>query len=98
MLFKNPSRHFSAIEVSHEQRSNQHSASNQLEQLTKHGLLKVNDAKMYQYAPGDDELHQKVEKLYELYKEMPVAVITCIYDKPKDKLKDLSDAFKLKKD
>lgn len=98
MLLTNPEKKFSAEEVSRELRSNVHSAENQLEQLTNKGLLRKQEPRHYQYAPSSDEKDQKVKELHDIYRKMPVAVVTCIYEKPQDKLKDFSDAFKLKKD
>jgi hypothetical protein len=98
MLHQQPEKLFSAEAVCKELRSNVHSSSNQLAQLASRGLLKINDNKLYQYGPSSEELNQKVQKLFEIYKEMPVAVVTSIYEKPKDRLKDFSDAFKIKKD
>jgi predicted transcriptional regulator len=98
MLLNHPARTFTAEEVSKELRSNNHSASNQLRKLCDLKLLKNTNDKFFQYGPSTPELDQKVKELYEVYTQMPVAVITSIYDKPQDKLKDFADAFKLKKD
>lgn len=98
MLFNNKDREFTAEYVSKEMRSNHHSATNQLSQLAHRGLLASTDAKTYKYWPATPELDEKVKTLASLYNEMPVAVVTCIYEKPTDKLKDFSDAFKFKKD
>lgn len=98
MLYNNKDREWDAESVSKELRSNHHSAENQLSQLTNKGFFKVNDFKKYKYGPSSDEVNQKIARLHDIYNEMPVAVVTCIYDKPKDILKDLSDAFRLKKD
>lgn len=97
MLYSRRERSFTPENVCKELRSNVHSASNQLSLLAQRGLLKVNN-RDYQYAPSSPELDLQVQRLLEIYKEMPVAVVTCIYEKPQDKLKDLSDAFRLKKD
>lgn len=97
MLFNNRSREWNAEGVSKEMRSNTHSAANQLEQLFVKGFLTVSSSKFYQYKPTQD-LDEKVSRLAEVYKEMPVAVVTCIYEKPSDKLKGFANAFKFKKD
>ena len=98
MLFNNRDRDFTADSVSKEMRSNLHSATNQLTQLANKGLLASTDAKTFKYWPATPELDEKVKSLAILYNQMPVAVVTCIYEKPTDKLKDFSDAFKFKKD
>lgn len=83
--------------ISKELRSNDRSAESQLLHLSEKGLLEKNE-KEYQYKPASEELHQKVKLTYEQYKERPVSVIAGIFEKPQDKLKNFSDAFKLKKD
>jgi predicted transcriptional regulator len=98
MLLSYPEKKFSAADVSRELRSNTHSATNQLNHLSQKGLLKSHDNNCFQYAPLTPEMDEKVKQLYDVYKEMPVAVVTWIYEKPQNKLKDFSDAFKLKKD
>lgn len=98
MLFNNKNREWTAESVSKEMRSNSHSAANQLDQLFAKGFLTVSATKQYQYKPTSPELDEKVSRLSQVYKEMPVAVVTCIYEKPTDKLKGFSDAFKFKKD
>lgn len=98
MLFNNRDREFSAENVSRELRSNNHSASNQLLQLKQKGLLASLDDKAFKYWPATPELDEKVKHLASIYEQMPVAVVTCIYEKPKDTLKSFSDAFKFKKD
>lgn len=98
MLYNNKNREFTAENVSREMRSNSHSASNQLLQLKHKGLLATTDEKSYKYWPATPELDEKVKSLAALYNEMPVAIVTCIYEKPTDRLKGFSDAFKFKKD
>lgn len=98
MLFNEPDRIWSPEYVSKVMRTNNSSASNQLTQLVSKGLIKEIDSRQYKYSPDNQELHQLVTNLNEIYKEKPVAVVTCIFERPQDKLRDLSDAFKLKKD
>lgn len=98
MLFNNKDREYTAETVSKEMRSNSHSASNQLSHLKEKGLLAETEGKKFKYWPATPDLDEKVKHLADLYNEMPVAIVTCIYEKPTDKLKDFSNAFKFKKD
>lgn len=98
MLFNNSEREWNAASVAKELRTSESSAGNYLSYLAAKNLLLSRETKFYQYKPGTPELTEIVPRLSELYKEMPVAIVTCIFEKPKDKLKDLSDAFRLKKD
>lgn len=97
MLVDNSDRAWDAEEVSKELRSNKTSASQQLHDLAGKGLLKKEQEKFH-YQPLTDDLHQKVKTLSDLYIQMPVTIVTAIFERPQDKLKDLSDAFKIKKD
>lgn len=98
MLANRSDKEWNSSSVSKELRCNEASAQRYLEQLASKNLLLSRETKFYQYKPGTEELNNKVLQLKDLYKEMPVAVVTCIFEKPQDKLKDLSNAFRLKKD
>lgn len=97
MLSSTPELWFDAEAVSKELRSNKTSATNHLNNLLDHGLL-IKNENLYKYQPKNQELKNKVTALYHAYHERPVAVVTCIFDKPSDKLKEFADAFKFKKD
>lgn len=97
ILYLNPDKQFTADSISKELRTNIRSAEVQLQHLSDKGLLQKAD-KHYTYKPLTEELNQNVKHTYEVYKEKPVAVIAGIFEKPQDKLKNFSDAFKLKKD
>lgn len=98
MLFNNKDREYTAAEVAKLMRSNDHSAHNQLNQLASKGLLAEVQEHKFKYWPATPDLDDKVKKISDLYTHMPVAVVTCIYEKPKDILKGFADAFKFKKD
>lgn len=97
ILFSHPDKSFTADAISKELRTNERSAEVQLLHLSEKGLLSKNE-KNYQYKPNTEELHEKVKLTYDLYKERPVSVIAGIFEKPQDKLRNFSDAFRLKKD
>ena len=98
MLFSNPGKEWSADSVSKESRSNMTAATQQLESLARNGLLKSTDSKTYIFQPTQIENTELVKRLFDIYHDAPVAVVTCIYEKPTDKLKGFADAFKIKKD
>ncbi len=97
MLYKTPEKKWDVESIRKEMRSSLSSASQQLTSLTEKGLLRC-EGNNYSYGPSSAELDNKVKKLHQLYHEMPVAVVTCIYERPTEKLKNFSDAFKIKKD
>lgn len=98
MLYSNPNKDWSAELVSRESRSNMTAATQQLESLARNGLLKISDSKTYKFQPTNPDMHELVKRLFDIYHDAPVAVVTCIYEKPTDKLKGFADAFKIKKD
>lgn len=98
MLYTHHDTLFNAQAISKELRTNTRSAEAQLKHLAEKGLLSVDEKQCYQYKPISEELHKRVISVYDIYKVKPVAVVACIFDKPTEKLKDLSNAFKLKKD
>ena len=97
-LFSDPQKDWNAEELSKEMRSNITAATIQLVNLQRYGLIKSNDQKLFRYETSDIDMNKKVETLAQLYHDKPVAVVSCIYEKPTDKLKGFADAFKLKKD
>lgn len=98
MLYLHHDKSFNAESISKELRTNYRSAEAQLKYLAEKGFLRADERQCYQYKPQSEELHVSVIKVYEIYKVKPVAVVACIFEKPKEKLRDLSNAFKLKKD
>ncbi len=98
IFFNNPDKNWSPVSISQELRTNVTSAANQMAKLAANGFIKNVSGDLYIYDPTTEELRMKVDHLHLAYKEMSVAVISFIYEKPSDKLKGFADAFKLKKD
>lgn len=97
MLYSTPEKKWDAQNVSKELRSNVTAATIQLENLQSKGLITVDESHQYSYHESS-ALHETIKLLFNLYHAKPVAVVSCIYEKPTDKLKGFSDAFKIKKD
>lgn len=83
--------------MSNELRSHETIVKQQMRKLWSDGFLKETEPDEFVYAPSP-ELDEYVDLLCRTYKDMSVAVIAFIYEKPTDKLKGFADAFKLKKD
>lgn len=98
MLFATPNKKWDALSVSKELRSNESAATIQLEDLRDKGLLVMDDSHHFLYHPINDELHEKVKILLNLYHDKPVAIVACIYERPQDKLKGFANAFRIKRD
>ena len=52
----------------------------------------------YVYSPSSAHAAKIVEELSVLYKIRRVTIITLIYSKPSEQIRDFSDAFRFKKD
>lgn len=98
IFFNHPEKEWSPVSISQELRTNVTSAANQMAKLASTGFIKNVSGDLYVYDPVTEALRHKVEQLQHSYKEMSVAVISFIYEKPSDKLKGFADAFKIKKD
>ncbi len=96
-FFNQPNREWTPSAMSLEIRSHETIIRQQMEKLAASGFLKADSQERYTYAPTA-ELIPRVENLNKVYREMSVAVIAFIYEKPTDKLKGFADAFKIKKD
>lgn len=97
IFFENQNTVWNAESISRELRTHVAMASKQMEILSHKKILKKNDQE-FSYSPQSPKLHESIVKLYELYHERPVSIVTFIFTKPEDKLKGFADAFKFKKD
>lgn len=97
-LVLQPGKAWDAKTIAKELRSNSTSAGNQLSELHSKKLIQKINNESFQYIPQDKTLDDLIKTLRSNYIDRPVAIITCIYEKPSEKLKVFSDAFKLKKD
>lgn len=66
----------------------------QMSELARAGLVAEAEGR-YAYAPSTPELDSAARELALAYKERRVAVITLIFSKPPDHLRDIADAFRL---
>lgn len=98
-FYKNPLNKWTVASLSKELRSNETQTANFIVHLEKCGFIRKEEgAEIYIYAPRDPVLEKNVELLHETFQQKSVAVISYLYEKPKDKLKGFADAFKFKKD
>ncbi|MBA2404960.1 MAG: hypothetical protein H0V66_09335 [Bdellovibrionales bacterium] len=97
VIFQNKPKLWTSESISKELRTHPAMAGKQMEILVQKGILGHQD-EQYFYSPQDKIIDQKVEKLFQLYLEKPVAVVTYIFTKPEERLKGFADAFKIKKD
>lgn len=71
-----------------------------LAQLWSQGFLAVNSGAppLYQYSPTSPELGQMVDRMAEVYARHLVPVTNLIHSKPRTRIQEFADAFKLRKD
>ncbi len=69
----------------------------QMEALYSKGMLKKTDG-FFSYCPRNEFINSKVDKLFLIYHESPVEIVTFLFTQRDEKLKGFADAFKFKKD
>ncbi|MBA2404141.1 MAG: hypothetical protein H0V66_05170 [Bdellovibrionales bacterium] len=97
LFYSFPDKFWNNEELSKETRTNVSAVSRNLSQLLSRKLILKRDEN-YKYNPENQEINLQVQQFFMVYQERPVAVITFIYEKPRDVLQDFANAFKLKKD
>ena len=99
LLHAEPGRDFTAAEVSQRVYTVPAAAILRLEELTASGLLSSDRASdpRYRYAPRSPELAARVDTLAAAYRADRVAVVRLIYEIPKDPVRSLADAFRLRR-
>ena len=61
-------------------------------------VSKGSDLALYRYEPASQELHAMLERLAEIYAKHLVPVTNLIHSKPKPRIQEFADAFRLRKD
>ena len=102
LLYADPNRSWSAVEVGTESRTNEWSAQMHLEDLFRRGLLRSEGEQPARFQ-FETRFSTIVDTVARTYRERRAAVITTIYTKPDeplppDPIQAFADAFKLKKD
>ena len=71
-----------------------------LDHLCREGLLTIssNEQTIYRYQPKSLELHNNVNRVAEVYKKHLVPVTNLIHSKPRVRIQEFADAFRLRKD
>jgi hypothetical protein len=99
LLHRDPARWWTAGQVSMELYTSLASADDRLRDLAARTLLVVEPTRppRYRYEPGTEEARDVVGLLAETYRERRVTVITLVFSKPQDAIRDLADAFRIGK-
>jgi hypothetical protein len=99
LFFRTSPRTWDAAEVARELRIDAGSAGGLVTDLSARGFLGPDQAApgRHRYAPSSPSLSSAVPALETCYRERRVAVITQIFAKPPEPLRQFAEAFRLKK-
>ncbi len=97
LLKRDPERCWTAAELLGELRASTSLVSDNLQRFERSGLVVLDDAGCYRYAPANPVLDGLCGELEAAYRERPVALINLIAAPP-DPLQSLADAFKFRGD
>jgi hypothetical protein len=61
-------------------------------------ILTASEPALYLYRPASPELRQMLDRLTEIYSKHLLPVTNLIHSKPKTRVQEFADAFKLRKD
>ena len=97
LLHRNPARWWTAADVNAEIRTSLASAADRLRDLAERRLAGVEPGTLprYRFAPVDAAVGGLVSRVAETYRKHRVAIVTLVYSKPSDAVRDLADAFRL---
>lgn len=100
LLANSPEQGWTPDAVSRELRSTEAAARKYLSELTASGLLTTQDSKnaIFQYQPKRPELDLLVKKLIAAKATFYPRIIQLIYDRPIEKIRELADAFRIRKE
>ena len=101
LLFAQRERAFTTTEISEELRIDANWVDGQLSRMCISGILictSQSNVFSYQYQPARKDLDDAVKGLADAYVQRRVSVVSLIFNKPIDRLKNFADAFRLRKD
>lgn len=98
LLEKRTRPDWSAAEVAAELRIDPQWTERKLDELHARGLVTCQSGppERYRFNPGASEQAAIVSQLAQCYERRRVSIITLIYSKPKDHLRNFADAFRLR--
>jgi hypothetical protein len=99
-LHRQPSEWWTPDRMADELRTSRASVATRLAEMTERGLIEVDpDGELrYRYRPKKPDTERVVQLLERLYVERRVSLITLIFSKPLDSIRDFSDAFRFRKE
>lgn len=97
LLAQEPKKLWTADEVRRELRTNESMAASQLDNLLKLGFLNQGPNGAYYFDPIELKSAHLVNQLIESYRDRKMMIINLIYSKPTEKVRNLAEAFKIRK-
>jgi DNA-binding IclR family transcriptional regulator len=98
-LREEPDRTWTIAEVYQKVRSSERSVSQNLEELSRRGLLRQEGQSLiYRFAPQTDALRATIDQLAHLYAERRVRIVEAIYSERVSEVDEFAKAFRLRKD
>lgn len=97
-LYQRRGMEFAIHTIASELRTNAEYAKKQLEELAELGLVKrcsAPDCFVYESTPDLNEILETINNNYSRHR---MAIINLLYSQPLDRIREFSDAFKIKKD
>jgi hypothetical protein len=97
-LHRHASEWWTAERMADDLRTSRASVAARMADMSVRGLLEVQEeGPRYRYRPATPGVEAVVQLLDRLYTERRVSIITLIFSKPLDSIRDFSDAFRVRK-
>jgi hypothetical protein len=100
LLRSTPNRSWSVRELAARLYITEQQTTELIVRLWTHGFItsQAGEPPLYQYHPTSIEIRNKVDRLAELYAKHSLPLTNLIYAKPKIRVQQFADAFKIRKD
>ncbi|ESQ93350.1 hypothetical protein ABAC460_01195 [Asticcacaulis sp. AC460] len=73
-------------------------AAGLMTRLVSRGLVAVTDGHIFRYAPATPELDQVVTLTADLYRQYLIPITNLIHSRPKSRVQEFANAFRIRKD
>jgi transcription initiation factor IIE alpha subunit len=100
ILRENPQQEWTADSLATRLYINESQTAEILARLSSDGFVapSENEANSYRYQPASPELRHMIDRLADAYRKHLVPVANLIHSKPKPRVQEFADAFRLRKD
>lgn len=98
LLRANPRENWTTVSISKRLYISEQETAPLLTNLCDQGLVVLNELTEFTYQPASAELSQMVDSLATIYARHLVPVTNLIHSKPRSRMQEFADAFRLRKD